>query len=102
MSEINEKEFEYKEAGAKLAKEFCSRVNSITYGNEFISAFVVGMLNEHRTLQQSAMRGIYKLIEGWAKAGELKHYDARNEATVHFCQNIKTLAEKDNVHFPFI
>ena len=88
--------------GAKLAQEFCRKVNSMSTSEEFTSAFANAVLNEHRTLQQGVMRGIYKLIEGWAKAGELKHYDARNEATVHFCQSIKTLAEKDNVAFPFI
>ena len=46
---------------------------------------------------------IYELIKAWAEMGEKQGYhDARNEATVHFCQNIVKLAEKDNVHFPFI
>ena len=93
---------EVKEAGFQLAQDFCKHINSFTNYDEFIEGFVQGMMQEHRTLQQGAMRGIYQLILAWADMGEKGWYDGRNEATVHFCQNIKALAEKDNVHFPFI
>jgi len=89
--------------GMRVAKDICKGVNSMTYQKEFISGFVEEITTkEHRTLQQGVMRGIYELIKAWAEMQEKGYYDARNEATVNFCANIKTLAEKDNVHFPFI
>ena len=88
--------------GAKLAKEFCRKINCMSTAEEFTSAFINAIMHEHRTLQQGVMRSIYNLILEWAKAEELGYYDGRNEATVKFCQSIKALAEKDNVAFPFI
>ena len=90
--------------GIRVAKDFCNGVNSMTYQKEFVTGFVEEITTrEHRTLQQGVMRSLYELIKAWAEMGKKQgYYDARNEATVHFCQNIKALAEKDNVHFPFI
>jgi len=93
---------EAKEAGIELGKSFCQGVNSFTHYNAFLDGFAESITREHRTLQQGVMRGIYQLILAWAELGEKGWFDGRNEATVHFCQNIKALAEKDNVHFPFI
>ena len=101
MSRLQTKD-ESKEAGIELGKQFCQGVNSFTHYDAFLDGFTESIIREHRTLQQGVMRGVYQLILAWAELGEKGWYDARNEATVHFCQNIKALAEKDNVHFPFI
>jgi len=98
MSKLDDAECD----GIKVAKAFSDGVNSMAYRDIFMNGFVKEITQDHRTLQQGVMRGIYQLILAWAESGEKGWYDGRNEATVHFCQNIKALAEKDNVHFPFI
>ena len=93
---------EAEKLGIELASHFCQGINSFTHYDAFLEGFISEVMREHRTLQQGVMRGIYRLILAWADMGEKNWYDLRNEATIQFCQKIKALAEKENIHFPFI
>ena len=101
--EISTQQFDAEIEGKKIAKEFVNTLNSMTYEKDVARGFVEEVVNSHRTLQQSTMRAIYKLLEKWAEMKESGNFDARNEATVSFCSKVKEMAEKENLgHFPFI
>lgn len=99
---MNEHEEKAREAGRNAAKDFTKALNSMSYEKEVIEEFVKEITTSHRSLQQSTMRGVFALIIQWAKAGEDGQFDARNEATVKFCQEIKSIALEQNAYFPFV
>lgn len=86
--------------GKKIAEDLSNALNSMTFDKKVIEGFVDGVTQQHRTIQQSSMRAIYALIQGWALMAESGYYDLRNEKTVKFCQEIVKKCKGDN--FPFI
>ncbi len=60
-------------------------VNGMGHNNQ---AFVEGVMQEHRTLQQSMFEVMLACIAEWAKT---EHYDLRNEFTVLKCREIMAL-----------
>lgn len=99
---MNEYEERARQSGKNVANDFTKALNSMSYEKEVIEEFVEEIATSHRTLQQSTMRGVFALIMHWAEAGEDGQFDARNEATVKFCQEIKKLALEQNACFPLI
>lgn len=95
---MNEYELKANEAGSKAAEDLMKALNTMSYEKETIKGFVDTITRSHRTLQQSTMRSIFALMMQWADS----HCDARNEATVKFCKNVKKMTADKNIHFPFI
>ncbi len=98
---MTEHEEKVRQAGEDAANNLTKALNCMSYEKEVIEEFVKAITTNHRTLQQSTMRAMMALIMEWAAMGEKGHHDARNEATVKFCQKIKTLATEENAYFPF-
>ena len=65
--------------GEKMAEQFSDFVNVSTHDKE---EFADAVTRQHRYLQQEMFNAMLKCIEGWAKLGEIGHYDARNEYAV--------------------
>ena len=88
-----------RKSGAELAQEFMQMVNLM--GNETEQqAFVDGVLNDHRTLQQSAAGVFLQVFAGWAEMKDTGYYDLRNEATVTLGKSITEAAS--GAHLPFV
>lgn len=60
--------------------------------------FYEALTDDHPTLQQNFWRMMYKVILLYANAP----YDARNKASVFFCQYIKAKVEDFDSGFPMI
>ena len=99
---MNEYQEDAQEKGKKIANELTSALNGMSYSKDVIECFVKGVTSSHRTLQQLSMGAIFSLMMRWAEMEESGCFDLRNEATVKFCKQVKELAEKENVAFPFI
>ena len=65
--------------GAELARATLDAVNS--FDTSLRREFAEGILNGHRTLQQSTMGLFLRLVTHWADAYEKGRYDDRNQAT---------------------
>lgn len=84
---------EYKKVnGEELARILMSAVN----GGLDRKAFVKGVMNEHRTLQQLAFGLFAMCIQEWAKQ---EHWDLRNEDTI---KASKEIVEKVDLGVRFI
>ena len=57
--------------------------------------FAEALMNDHRTLQQSAMRVFMLCIREWAKCNESGRYDGRNEYTCKLAAAIMKLPEAE-------
>jgi hypothetical protein len=87
----NEYDVKDAQAGEELIKKFGDMVN----GGD--AALVEGMLyafvREHRTLQQSMVRGFVRMMTRWAeeieKDGEAYFVDARNQDACKFARKLK-------------
>lgn len=98
----NEQQKDAFNKGSKIAEEMLDNLNSMIYSEDFIEGFVNEITKSHRTLQQSTMRAVSKLILTWAEMKETGNYDLRNEATVNSCSIMKRSMEENNVCLPFI
>ena len=78
-------EYDQKQADeAKLAVEALSDYSNYGHKSKFI---VDEVSRQHRTLQQSMFRTMWKCIEHWASL-DSGHYDLRNEGTVLACKEL--------------
>lgn len=68
----------------EVVKLFASGVNGFDY-QEQLKHFSKAFRSQHRTLQQSMWRVIFKFIGEYA---ETEHYDLRNEQAVMTCKSI--------------
>ena len=78
----------------RLAKEIEACVNGSDKGLEEALKDLFAK-RTHRTLQQSFVRVMVSVL---LEIGENEHFDARNEAAVKFCKQLKEL----NTAFPLI
>ncbi|MCD6435272.1 MAG: hypothetical protein J7L15_02630 [Clostridiales bacterium] len=93
---------EYRQKGKDIGVSFCKALNIMSFDTEVKEGFVDVISSAHRTSQQGVMRVVMSLIEVWAQAADLGHFDDRNKATVQFCKKIKDLADSENAYFPLI
>lgn len=86
--------------GTDMARLMSTYVN----GHSDAQRFAKGIVNEHRTLQQSSMRFFMACIKEWSKCNEPGYFDPRNEATVKLsCAIVKLLEENPDLDcFPSI
>jgi len=89
-------EMSERKSGKVMAEELAQFVNGASRSEK--EAFVNQMLREHRTLQQSTMALMMKLIEGWALT---ENYDGRNENTGLLSKKI-LLSLKEGYYLPLI
>lgn len=91
---------ESQKKGIELAQQVSHILNA--YDREAVEAFVAALANDHRTLQQNAMRYV---IMPFLRLKALDYgegrYDARNQQTCQVAaEMLKAVVDKD--HFPFI
>ena len=79
--------------GKEMAREFLKFINNMGCDEE---GFAFSLANDHRTLQQSAMRVFMLFVKEMAAT---EHWDLRNEASVMLARKIMAL---DDTHLPFI
>ena len=81
------------EKGSEVAKQVADLLNY--FGNEdAVEGFVTQMTCfTHRTLQQSVMGLICKLLEAWAEMDSSGVYDLRNEATVKLATKLQEVCK---------
>lgn len=72
----------------ELSKEFSHFINRADTSD--IKTLVLGITNNHRTLQQCTFGLFMALIQEWKRLYESGYYDARNEFT---CQKSKEIVE---------
>lgn len=77
----------------EVVKLFASGVNGFDYDSQ-LKHFSKAFLSQHRTLQQSMWRVVFKFIGEYANAP----YDLRNEQAVITCKRI-TLAMRQEMGF---
>lgn len=81
-------------SGEEMAMSLLRFINNMAVDDD---AFVKGLVNSHRTLQQSIMRVFIKFVKEIA-AKKDGFYDLRNEASVNLAKEIMKL----NTGLPFI
>lgn len=82
-----------------VARDIHTFTNS--FSTDKVEELARELANDHRTLQQSLMRGlVWPLLKSWAEDYESGHYDLRNEATVKLAHDIVT--SQPEVHFPWV
>lgn len=79
----------------KALNALTDALNSLSWNPE---TFAQAVLLEHRTLQQSLMRTIVRVIREVANS----HYDGRNEASVKLCKELVESGILDNNPLPLI
>lgn len=79
----------------KALSALTDSLNSFSWNPE---TFAKAVQFEHRTLQQSLMRTIVKVIREMAEF----NYDGRNEASVMLCKEIVESGILDNHPLPFV
>ena len=81
------------------AKALAERFMEVMNGNDtnVAKAMLEVISKDHRTLQQNAMRCLYKVIRLYGESQE--GFDARNEASVKWA---KSVADAKEVYFPYI
>jgi len=82
-----------KEHTEAAASALISAVASSDFDGKMFAAYIG---NEHRTNQQSLMRAIAYVLDGWANQPS----DGRNQATVQFATEVKPILDK--YVFPYI
>jgi hypothetical protein len=97
MNEINYRDRDI--TGKDLGELLSTYVNQMNIPDE--NDFIDGCIYQHRTLQQSLFRIIWKLIERWAEFREKENFDLRNEGTVKTCHKIVSKLG-DEVYLPFV
>ena len=91
----------YDEDGWKSFRDFSHKANSMAFNGE---GFIVGFVEEHRTLQQKEMTTFLRCIEHLARCFDEGFYDARNEASCRKARIIMDAlaAANEPVGSPFI
>lgn len=85
----------------ELQKEFSKFLNG--GGSDDFKEFALSVLDDHRTLQQSAFSLFMECLHVWAIAYDKGLYDARNEFTCKKSKEIITTIEGMDFHrAPFI
>ena len=87
-----------KERAEHAARELANAVNEMGFDSE---SFAAELLNQHRTLQQSAFGAFLAAISAWADLPDSR-FDLRNEFTVKKSRVIVTALGKYNLKTPFI
>lgn len=72
------------------------------FGDKQIVEFVEHMARSHRTLQQTFMKLIVKMMKQWGEDYVHNRYDGRNENTVKLASKIDDMIIKEKAYLPCI
>lgn len=86
--------------GKDLAREVFAKINVMSTEEEFAEGFLEQVSQEHRTLQQGFGRLLFKIIDHFADERDKGRFDARNQALVFACAELKPIIDK--IPMPFI
>ena len=82
----------------KKAIDILSReINHMGSEEEFVDNLFLGIIGEHRTLQQGFIGAMFKVLSMYSKAP----FDLRNEDSVRVCRKMAEVM-KDDLYFRFI
>lgn len=84
--------------GREISRQMLDFVNNMSHNN---SDFVQGVMDGHRTLQQSSFGLIMDTIKAWSDMYDRGYFDERNEDTCKLCHKIYT-ENKDDWYVSFI
>ena len=98
--EMNEWDRKYYEQGESLAKDVLKYVNVMGGDDKVAEGFLATVENDHRTLQQSTMGLLWKILTGYEPWGT----DARNEACAALSVKLREMIERNELPggFPLI
>jgi len=89
----------YDDSMKEAAHLLMRHLNVFSFNNE---AFAKAICNDHRTLQQSAMRAFLACIQQWKEAHDEGRYDMRNEATVRLAKKMLEAVDEKDLYLPMI
>lgn len=81
-------------SGKEMQEQFSNHCNTFTPD---VETFIEGLKQDHRTLQQSQVRFMLKVIEAMA---EQQYTDARNQQAVLTCKRIVDAFKNENGYKP--
>ena len=93
------KKKEYHVKGREVAEALLGALNNMSYDKDVMDGFISQVASSHRTIQQSSAKLVFALIEKWAKMGEERNFDLRNEATVQMSQKCVDAGVSSNLPF---
>lgn len=106
MNELEDYKAKKRQEGSDAGSSLIKAINTSSFRDEFMEGFIQEITNNHPTLQQGVMKGIYEMMMVWAERCEHieeedqdRSFDGRNEATLKFCKEVKKI---ENAYFPFI
>jgi len=79
---------EAEEQGRAAAQSLCNQVNAFDSEDHVAKGFLDGLCGEHRTLQQSFWKMMFRVADEYSQRDNPAWVDARNEAAMNVCGKV--------------